>query len=141
MAYYKIPSQVPLGCDYVVPYESYRELLSKSSYTLSVIVGDQTKADKILARNRAAFLEQERGRFHAYRLEIWRTREYRTPCDLDTEPDSDTMIYGVYDVMKNETIEVVGLTSALAERKRIQDEFLTNIKLDGYETLTYIPLD
>jgi hypothetical protein len=141
MAYYKIVNQVDSGWDYVAPYESYRDMLSSKPYTISVTVGDQTTADEILARNRAAYLEQERERFPVHRLEIWRTREYRTACDLDTEPPGEDMTYGIYDIMRNETIYVSGLTAALDYRKRIQNEFLAGIGLGGYETLTYIPLD
>lgn len=141
MAYYKIPSQVPAGWDYVVPYESYRELLTRNPITLSVTVGNQATANEILARNQAACIDRERDRFHVYRLEIWRTREYRTPCDLDTEPNSDDMTYGVYDVIANETVYVVGLSAALDERKQSQDKFLANINMGSYEILTFIPID
>jgi hypothetical protein len=141
MAYYKIVNQVEGGWDYVAPYESYRDMLSSKPYTISVTVGDQTTADEILARNRAAYLEQERERFPVHRLEIWRTREYRTACDLDTEPPGEDMTYGIYNFMRNETIYVVGLPAALDYRNRIQNEFLAGIGLGGYETLTYIPLD
>jgi len=95
----------------------------------------------MLAKNREEYLKQESYRFVVHKVEYWRTREYITGCDLDSEPDNDTMIYGVYDVHLNEHVRVTGKAAALEKRKQIQDRFLEDVKMDRHVLLTYIPLD
>ena len=125
----------------MVPSESYIALLEKSPFTKTITVGDQQTADEMLAKNREEYLKQESYRFIVHRVEYWRTREYITGCDLDSEPDNDTMIYGVYDVHLNEHVRVTGKAAALEKRKQIQNRFLEDVKMDRHVLLTFIPLD
>jgi hypothetical protein len=141
MPYYIVPNQITGGWDCVVPSESYIPLLEKNSFARTITVGDQQTADEMLAKNREEYLKQESYRFIVHRVEYWRTREYITGCDLDSEPDNDTMIYGVYDVHLNEHVRVVGNAAALEKRKQIQDRFLEDVKMDRHALLTFIPLD
>ena len=53
---------------------------------------------EILDKNRKAYLEQERYRFHVNKITPFRNREYIESCDLDNESDNDTVIYSIYNV-------------------------------------------
>lgn len=141
MSYYKIYNRISQGFDYVVPSQTYVDLLSKKPLTISVAIGDQYTAEEILDKNRKAYLEQERYRFHVNKITPFRNREYIESCDLDTESDNDDIIYSIYNVMSNEDIQAVGKAAALAQLKISQDQFLENVCLDQCQTLIFIPVD
>ena len=141
MSYYRIYNRISQGFDYVVPSQTYVDLLSEKPLTISVVIGDQYTAEEILDKNRKAYLEQERYRFHVNKITPFRNREYIESCDLDNESDNDTVIYSIYNVMSNEDIQAVGKAAALAQLKISQDQFLENVYLDQCQKLTFIPID
>ena len=139
MAYYGVPHQN--GWDYIIPNESYREILSRRQEAVSITIGDEAAAYEKLIKNREEYLKQEKERFHVHKIIIFRTREYTMACDLDNEPDNDDVLYGVYNVMSNEHVRAVGKTDALYQYKLSQDQFLANLRMDRYETLIFMPID
>lgn len=142
MAYYAIFNQIKMKFDYVVPSEVYIELLSRNTaMTNSVIIGDVSKAQEILETNRAEFIAQESYRFHVHKVWTHKYREWIVPCNLDEEPENTDEVYGVYDVMINDTIRVVGKSAALEYRKTVQNKFLDSVLMTSYQTLTFIPID
>ena len=141
MSYYAIFNHIEIKFDYVVPSEGYIELLANKLNTNSVTLGDASKAQEILERNRAALIELESYRFHVHLIWTHKLREWIVPCNLDEEPENNDKVYGVYDVMLNDEMRVVGKSAALEYRKIVQDKFLASLNMDHYQTLTFIPID
>ena len=139
MAYYGVPHQN--GWDYIIPNESYREILSRRQEAVSITIGDEAAAYEKLIKNREEYLKQEQYRFPVHKITIFRTREYLTTCDLANEPDNDDVLYGIYNVMSNEHVRAQGKADALYQHKLSQDQFLANLRMDRYETLIFIPID
>jgi hypothetical protein len=142
MAYYAIYNPIKMKFDYVVPTAVYIALLANKLNTNTVTLGDASTAQEILERTRDVFIEQESYRFHVHKVWTHKYREWIVPCyHLDEEPENDNIVYGVYDVMLNDTIRVIGKTAALEYRKIVQNKFLASLNMDHYQTLTFIPAD
>ena len=127
--------------DYVVPNQATADLLTGRQYTNSIVIGNRAMADSVLAANRLVCLEQHADRFHTNKTIIYYGDYCIAAADLATEEDNDTVEYGVFHCMLNETIQVTGLAAARDLTARIQEQLLKSLGMDAYRELIYVPVE
>ena len=139
MTIYVIPNGLTIGSDYVSSDEADITANSTNPLINSIVLGDISTADAILAKNQAAYLASQSYRISVNTLVIDGNSTTVTGVNYSTEPNDNNKVYNVFNDLTGAYTTVTGTTAMLTLIGQYQQQLLASANLTTVSEVSSIP--
>jgi len=139
MTIYVIPNGISLTDDYVSSDEADVTTNATNPLIHSIVLGDISTADTILAKNQAVYLANQSYRISVNTLVIDGNSTIVTGVNYSTEQHNDSKVYNVFNDLTGTYTTVIGTTAMLTLVGTYQQQLLALANLTTVAEVTTIP--